>query len=571
MGAKSATPASVPSAPQSGGDYATKSVAPRMAAVSAAPKAMLLVDPLDAAAPEETAPAGPPTAPGQSPSAGRAPVADVFDAAPEPTNPGIRSMRMDAARAQRSVQALARRGLVDAQALDAALEEVGARGGRVLEHLVTRGTIDEGTIADVLAQDAGCARLPDDALRTRTPPGALMRRLPHTYLLARRVLPLSFEDGTVVVVMADPHDAGTLDELRSILNAQRVDRVVASRSAITNATIAMVRSLGMGGDSLTQGNAPRALLCMSDDGKAARLGARLAGEGIRIEHVVDGETARHILTTRPPDVVLCAHDIAGVSVTALLLAARSNGPTEELPFYVFGPRGNDELATSVLELGADDFFGEPIKDDLVLAKVRRAVGKTRTLHPEPVVLPDPGPPPPAPGLPDMAAVLSEQTPMVALAPEPADIGPSSERDDALLSGAPLLDEGFDELPDLPDFDLLDPNEGTPAMPTGVMGTLRQMSLSDIVQSLELGRKTARVEIVPTLGEKGMVAFDDGQVRFAECGLLTSDEAFFQLARHTEGFFRIHYGNKPPSVNVHSPTTLLLLEAMRRMDEGKGNG
>jgi hypothetical protein len=37
-------------------------------------------------------------------------------------------------------------------------------------------------------------------------------------------------------------------------------------------------------------------------------------------------------------------------------------------------------------------------------------------------------------------------------------------------------------------------------------------------------------------------------------------------RHKEGFFRIHYGTPPSSVNIDSPTTFLLLEAMRLMDE-----
>jgi hypothetical protein len=48
-----------------------------------------------------------------------------------------------------------------------------------------------------------------------------------------------------------------------------------------------------------------------------------------------------------------------------------------------------------------------------------------------------------------------------------------------------------------------------------------------------------------------------------------DQAFYALMRHSEGFFRIHYGDTPPAVNIESPTTFLLLEAMRLMDE-EGN-
>ena len=83
---------------------------------------------------------------------------------------------------------------------------------------------------------------------------------------------------------------------------------------------------------------------------------------------------------------------------------------------------------------------------------------------------------------------------------------------------------------------------------------------------EMGRKTARVDLVPAEGEKGMIAFETGQIRYAECGALRGEDAFYQLARHTEGFFRIHYGDKPPATNITHQTTYLLLEAMRRMDE-----
>jgi hypothetical protein len=110
-----------------------------------------------------------------------------------------------------------------------------------------------------------------------------------------------------------------------------------------------------------------------------------------------------------------------------------------------------------------------------------------------------------------------------------------------------------------------------AEPTGVMGTLRQMAVTEIVQSLELGRKTARVELVPTDGQRGMVGFDEGRVVYAECGSLRGEQAFYALARHTEGFFRIRYGEGPAERNVDNTTTYLLLEAMRLMDEESGPG
>jgi hypothetical protein len=105
----------------------------------------------------------------------------------------------------------------------------------------------------------------------------------------------------------------------------------------------------------------------------------------------------------------------------------------------------------------------------------------------------------------------------------------------------------------------------------VMGTLKQMALPEIVQSLELGRKTARVDVIPVEGDAGVIAFEMGQVRYASSGTLRGDVAFYALARHKEGFFRIHYGDKPPELNINQPTTFLLLEAMRLMDEEQNPG
>ena len=59
---------------------------------------------------------------------------------------------------------------------------------------------------------------------------------------------------------------------------------------------------------------------------------------------------------------------------------------------------------------------------------------------------------------------------------------------------------------------------------------------------------------------------DGQVVDAECGGLQGEEAFYAIARNTEGFFRIHYGTPPTRAIIQKPTTFLLLEAMRLIDE-----
>ena len=140
---------------------------------------------------------------------------------------------------------------------------------------------------------------------------------------------------------------------------------------------------------------------------------------------------------------------------------------------------------------------------------------------------------------------------------------------SILPGSVDVDSSLDDrdgeaLPPPPIADLAPvyPN----AAPTGVMGALRQMGVAEIAQVLELGRKTACVDIEPAEGDSGRLAASRGQVVYAVCGALRGDEAFYALARHKAGFFRIHYGEEAPARNIQVPTQLLLLEAMRRIDE-----
>jgi CheY-like chemotaxis protein len=458
----------------------------------------------------------------------------------ERTDPdATRPLRIEAQKALPAVQALLAAGVVSAEQVEQAAAEQAARGGRTIEILVAHGWCSDDTVADCLARSAARRRLGDAALVVKD--RALLKRLPQTYALARRLLPLALDGGTLVLAVADPFDTRVIDEVRGLVHALDVDVGVAARAALTQATMKAFADLH---GAQVAGSGPRILLCTADDGKAQQFGARLAQEGMQVEHVVDGVTARTIIQSRPPDAVITAHDLPGVDGQGLLLAARHGEKTAELPVFILGPRTDDDLMARVLDLGADDYFGEPVRPDVMVAKLRRAVGKAVA---RPSTPPTPAaPPPPAPSAPP---------PLPKKVPAPTAAQPPTEG------------FAFDDLPDLPpEFDAGPPAADVPAMPTGVMGTLRQMSLPEIVQSLEMGRKTASVDIVPQEGEKGVIAFDTGAIRFAECGALVGDQAFFALMRHKEGFFRIHYGDAPKSINIDAPTTFLLLEAMRLMDE-----
>jgi CheY-like chemotaxis protein len=457
-----------------------------------------------------------------------------------------RPVRVSSQMAMPSVQVLLRAGLVRADQVDAAANEQATRGGRTLEILVAQGACTDTDVANALAQAAQRPRLHDDTIVVKD--SALLKRLPQTYALARRILPLALDAGTLIIAVADPFEKKVIDEVRDLVHALDVDVRVAARAALTQATLRAFADLS--GAALTA-TGPRVLLGIEDDDQAQKLGARLAQEGMQVEHVVDGATARQILQSRPPDAFVCTWALPKVDGQALLLAVRANERTSELPVFILGPRGDDELMSKALDLGADDYFGAPVRPDVIVAKLRRAVGKVsgRTSSP-PVPAPAPPPAPPPAPLPRTTSKAGPP-PLPKRAPTPPP--------------PPTEEFEFDDLPDLPpEFDNQPPE--VPSMPTGVMGTLRQMSLPEIVQSLEMGRKTASVDIVPQDGEKGSIAFEGGSIRFAECAGLIGNEAFFLLMRHKEGFFRIHYGDAPKSINIEAPTTFLLLEAMRLMDE-----
>lgn len=105
-------------------------------------------------------------------------------------------------------------------------------------------------------------------------------------------------------------------------------------------------------------------------------------------------------------------------------------------------------------------------------------------------------------------------------------------------------------------------------PSGVFGTLRELALTEVVQSLGFSGKTAQIEVRPKGSDvpPGVVFLEKGHVVHARCGALEGDEAFFVLAEQRRGAFLIRFHVKAPTRNVDQPTAYLMLEALRRMDE-----
>lgn len=101
---------------------------------------------------------------------------------------------------------------------------------------------------------------------------------------------------------------------------------------------------------------------------------------------------------------------------------------------------------------------------------------------------------------------------------------------------------------------------------GVSGSLREMGLPDIVQVLFHGRKTGKLN-VRSSGKTGEIHFLEGNIANAIIGDVTGADAFYALLKFEEGEFALDPGFIPPKRVMVESSEALLLEGMRRMDEG----
>ena len=108
-------------------------------------------------------------------------------------------------------------------------------------------------------------------------------------------------------------------------------------------------------------------------------------------------------------------------------------------------------------------------------------------------------------------------------------------------------------------------------PGVIQGRLEEMSMIDLMQSLEMGQKSCRL-IVQNNGDRGELYFASGQCRDAKSGGTEGDEAVYKVLLWTAGEFEIDFNaaNGSTRTTTTRNTTGLLMEAMRLMDEASHN-
>lgn len=103
------------------------------------------------------------------------------------------------------------------------------------------------------------------------------------------------------------------------------------------------------------------------------------------------------------------------------------------------------------------------------------------------------------------------------------------------------------------------------MQDGIKASLKDMSLVDVIQVLNLSRRTAVVNIGSERGA-GKVFVENGNIVHAAFRELSGEEALYHLLSWKDGEFQVEMDVQPEARTIVSNVECLLLEGMKRVDE-----
>ena len=103
---------------------------------------------------------------------------------------------------------------------------------------------------------------------------------------------------------------------------------------------------------------------------------------------------------------------------------------------------------------------------------------------------------------------------------------------------------------------------------GVTGSLTEMNITDIIQSLTAGDKDVELTL-ESMGEKGRIFIQQGEIVHALTGSAMGEEAFYKLMAWEEGNFQIVSCSDFPPRTIQAGAMSLLMEGARLADEAGG--
>lgn len=101
------------------------------------------------------------------------------------------------------------------------------------------------------------------------------------------------------------------------------------------------------------------------------------------------------------------------------------------------------------------------------------------------------------------------------------------------------------------------------------GNLRDFSLANIIQLNCSEYNTAKVTL-DRQGKEGVIFLDGGSIQHAAFGSLVGEEAVYELLRWRDANFRVESGVTTKKKTIETNWNALLLEGMRRIDEGEAS-
>lgn len=404
---------------------------------------------------------------------------------------------------------LINQGAINAGDLEIALAEQRARGGRIGELLLASGNISEEDLLRALSTQSGLPSISQEDLHSIPAPARLLKRFPREAAEATMMLPISVNDEarSVRLAVSDPYDDRAILETKVVLGVNDVVVFLAKRSAIRTAI------------------------------------SKWYGEEVEPDN-------------GGPDSIFAGGAAADVAAHA--------GP----PVVLIADGDPSSIADLISRVEAEDCEVIVASD----GKVAREICREK----KPSVAIIDAALPKIDGFNILLELRSKNT--------DAAVFISSGRGDEERQ-AKALELGADDFIVKP-FSLelttskirreIQKRSGGRKMiaPSvqfnGVSGSLKDMTALDIMQSLELGKKTAHVVLQYTDGRSGEINIRAGDLRGCVAAGLVGEEAFYVLVRPSEGLFRIEYRSSPVPENIAKPNTYLMIEAMRRLDESVGS-
>ena len=102
------------------------------------------------------------------------------------------------------------------------------------------------------------------------------------------------------------------------------------------------------------------------------------------------------------------------------------------------------------------------------------------------------------------------------------------------------------------------------------GNLAQMNVIDLMQSLEMGRKSCLLTFTHA-SDHCDVYIVDGQIRHATYGAVKGDEAIYKVLTWENGNFQIDFEGRSPEQTITRSTQGLMMEGLRILDESRRDG